>query len=74
MTYYRDNEIPQRGQRVSIPVHYDLWMRGATTGTVRSFHAGEPGQSAYVKVKLDHAGVKRQLKVWRLDWTYMNKL
>lgn len=59
------------GKRVEIPVHYDLWMRGAQHGTVRSYHAGAPGQSAYLKIKLDHPQVKRQLKVWALDWDYM---
>lgn len=72
--YFAKGEIPARGQRVEIPVHYDMWMRGARFGVVRSFHRGEPGISAYVKVKLDHPQARKQLKVWRLDWPYMKRV
>lgn len=59
------------GRRIEIPVHYDMWMRGARHGEIRSFHPGKDGISAYVKVKLDHPQAKRQQKVWALDWDYM---
>ena len=67
-------EHPARGQRVEIPVHYDMWMRGARFGTVTVFRYGQAGQSDYVKVKLDHPQAKRQLKIWRQDWEYMRYL
>lgn len=58
------------GQRIEIPVHYDLWARGARFGVVTGFRNGKPGQSSYVLVKMDHPQVKRRLKLWRLDWDY----
>lgn len=58
------------GRRIEIPVHYDLWMRGARFGTVTQFRAGYNGQSDYVLVKMDHPQVKRRLKLWRHDWDY----
>lgn len=62
------------GKRIEIPVHYDLWMRGARFGRVTAFRNGKPGQSDYVLVKMDHAQVKRRLKLWRLDWDYAKVL
>jgi hypothetical protein len=62
------------GHRVEIPVHYDLWMRGARFGLVTSFRRGKPGQSDYVTVKMDHPQVRRCLKLWRLDWDYAKVL
>jgi hypothetical protein len=62
---------PAIGSRVEIPVHYDMWMRGARFGVVTAFRHGGQGQSDYVLVKLDHPQAKRSLKVWRLDWEYM---
>jgi len=59
------------GKRVEIPVHYDLWMRGARFGVVTQFRHGGIGSSDYVFVKLDNPQVKRRLKVWRIDWDYM---
>lgn len=59
------------GKRVEIPVHYDLWMRGARFGEVTVFRQGNAGQSDYVMVKIDHPQVRRRLKVWRMDWPYM---
>lgn len=63
-------EAPARGARIEIPVHYDLWMRGARFGVVVSHHNGTPGTSDYVKVRMDHPQVKKLLKVWRMDWEY----
>ena len=59
------------GQRVEIPVHYEMWMRGAQYGRIVSYHEGKSGQSAFIKVRLDHPEVKTLFKVWRLDWPYM---
>lgn len=63
-----------KGRRIEIPVHYDLWMRGARFGLITAFRHGEPGQSDYVLVKMDHAQVKRRLKLWRIDWDYAKVL
>lgn len=65
---------PAIGKRIEIPVHYDLWMRGARFGTVTGFRNGAPGKSAYVLVRMDHPQVKRSLKVWALDWAYVREL
>jgi len=62
------------GKRVEIPVHYDLWMRGARFGKVTSHRHGKGGQSAFVFVKMDHPHIRRPLKVWALDWDYMKIL
>ena len=62
------------GKRIEIPVHYDLWMRGARHGTVTQFRHGEPGQSDYVYVKMDHPQVRKRLKLWRIDWDYVKVL
>lgn len=59
------------GTRIEIPVHYDLWMQGATHGTITAFRHGKPGQSDYYLVKMDHPEVKKHLKLWRLDWDYV---
>ena len=71
---YIDEKITQArsliGKRVQIPVHYDLWMRGARFGVVTS--AGKDG--AFVRVKMDHPQVKRLLKVWRIDLDYLQTL
>lgn len=58
------------GKRVEIPVHYDLWMRGARMGTVTAFCYGKDGLSDYLLVKMDHPQVKKRLKLWRIDWEY----
>ncbi len=58
------------GQRIEIPVHYDLWMRGACFGVITAFRHGKPGQSDYYIVKMDHPQVKRRLRLWSLDWDY----
>lgn len=60
------------GKRVEIPVHYDMWMRGARFGVVTAYRKPKPnGYSDCVLIKLDHPQAKRRLKVWRLDWPYM---
>lgn len=54
------------GKRIEIPVHYDLWMRGARFGTVTKI--GKDG--AFVYVKMDHPQARRRLKLWRIDYDY----
>lgn len=54
------------GKRIEIPVHYDMWMRGARFGTVT--RVGKDG--AFVYVRMEHAQVKRSLKLWRIDYDY----
>ena len=60
------------GQQIEIPVHYDMWMRGARFGRVVSYHNGKLGQSDFIKIKMDHPQVKKLFKVWRLDWDFVN--
>lgn len=45
--------VIEPGIRVEIAPHYDLWMRGARYGVVRSVTDG------IVAVKMDHPGVRR---------------
>jgi hypothetical protein len=61
---------PLIGKRVEIPVHYDLWMRGARMGTVTQYRNGKDGQSDCLLVKMDHPQVRRRVKLWRPDWEY----
>ena len=65
------NHVDLIGKRVEIPVHYDMWMRGARYGTVTMYRRGRVNQSDYVYVKLDHPQAKRSLKIWHHDWEYM---
>ncbi len=58
------------GQRIEIPVHYNLWMRGARYGTIVAAYHGKPGTSAYASVKIDHPQVRRRLKLWAHDIAY----
>lgn len=62
------------GASVEIPVHYDLWMRGAFTGTVVGRRKGKPGLSACLVVRMNHPQVKRLCKVWAHDVPYMKKV
>lgn len=61
---------PYIGKRIEIPVHYDLWMRGARYGVVTAYRNGKPGQSDYLLVRMDHLCIKKQVKLWRMDWKY----
>ena len=61
----------EAGRRIEIPVHYDLWMRGAQFGTIRRYHRGQPGESDYVTVKMDHPRVRRLVRLPRRDWAYI---
>lgn len=62
------------GDKIEIPVHYDLWARGARFGTITAFRNGKDGQSDYFLVKIDHYQVKKSLKLWKLDWNYAKKI
>ncbi len=59
-----------KGTRIEIPVHYDLWMRGAKYGTITQFRNGRDGKSDCWFVKMDHPQVKKRLKLWKIDWDY----
>lgn len=65
---------PLIGKRIEIPVHYDLWMRGARTGVVTAFRHGKLGMSDCLLVKMDHPQIKKRLKLWVLDWDYIKVL
>lgn len=62
------------GKRIEIPVHYDMWMRGARTGRVTQYRSGRPGQSNYVYVRMEHPQVRRSLKLWEPDWEFVKVL
>lgn len=49
------------GDRVEIHPRFDLWMRGARFGTVRSVHETGNGR-ILIKVKLDK--VRKLFRVW----------
>lgn len=48
-------------RRVEIPVHYDLWMRGARYGTV-------------VSSNKDFIKVRRLVKIPRADFEYLKEV
>lgn len=73
MAYLEDKATQARalvGKRIEIPVHYDMWMRGARFGRVTKI--GKAGE--FVHVRLDHPQAKRTLKLWRLDFDYAKVL
>lgn len=55
-------------ERIEIPVHYDLWMRGAQYGTVLG--AGSSGD--FIWVQLDK--VRKPIKLWKEDLAYARSL
>ncbi len=55
-------------RRVEIPVHYDLWMRGARVGTVVE------SRPDHIKVSMDHPQVRRLVKIPRADFEYLKEL
>lgn len=70
MGYIEEKQTQARaliGKRVEIPVHYDIWVRGARFGVVSSI--GKNGE--FVRVKMDHPQVRGRVKVWRIDFDYM---
>jgi len=63
-----------KGKRIEIPVHYDLWMRGARFGVVSGHRLGKPGHSGCILVKMDHPQVKRALRIWSIDLDYIKEI
>ena len=55
---YTEQPAVTIGRRVEIAPHFDLWMRGARTGVVRSINA-----NGIAKVKMDHPQVKRLARI-----------
>jgi len=55
--------------RIEIPVHYDLWMRGARTGHITSVTK----DGTWV-VKMEHWQVKRRVRVPPADQPYCKVL
>lgn len=77
VSYISDKQKQARdlvGKRVEVPVHYDVWMRGARYGVVRSLWWQSDGVCAGVKVKLDHPQARRLLRVHRIDLDYIKVL
>lgn len=68
-----DRNTP-KGTRIEIPVHYDMWMRGARFGEIRGYRQSKPGISAYLLVKMDHPQIRRCLKLWAIDWAYAREI
>lgn len=58
------------GKRVEIPVHYNLWMRGARFGEV----VGHSVRHRCVYVRLDSNAVRYRLKVWYADLRFLKVL
>ena len=58
------------GRRVEIPVYFDLWMRGARFGIIKSYARGKPGEDDFIRVRMDHPRVKRLVKIPRGDWAF----
>ena len=56
------------GNRVEIPVHYDLWMRGARYGTVTKICKDDLGGGVCAAVKMDNQKIKRLVYIPRHDW------
>lgn len=48
----------EKGSRIEISPHYDLWMKGARTGTVVAIL----DSGSIAKVKMDNANVKKLQK------------
>jgi hypothetical protein len=55
------------GKRIEIPVHYDMWMRGARYGKVTSIAA----DGSHILVQLDALpSTHKRLRVHRIDFDY----
>ena len=59
---------PTVGMRVELPVHHDLWMRGARFGVVAKV------DDKYARVRVDHPQVKGLVPVSKEDWEYMKEI
>lgn len=53
------------GVRIEIPVHFDLWMRGAREGVITSVK-----RDGTWMVKMDHPQVKRRVQITERDKEY----
>ncbi|NBU79671.1 MAG: hypothetical protein EBS50_11490, partial [Sphingomonadaceae bacterium] len=58
------------GKRIEIPVHYDLWARGARFGVVTSVTK----DAAHIRVRMDHPQVKRLVKLAGMDVDHIKVL
>lgn len=54
-----------KGARIEIPAHYDLWMRGARYGVVKS-----TTKKGALKVRMDHPSVRRLVTISPDDLDY----
>ena len=57
------------GDRIELPVHTDLWMRGARFGTVETVVHSEPPNHSFAMIKVDMRP-RKQFKLWGIDWQY----
>jgi len=77
MSYFDTKETQAKalvGKRIEIPVHYDMWMRGARFGKVVGLaweHSSGDKVIRALRVKLDHPQARKQLKIWRLDFDHV---
>jgi hypothetical protein len=61
-----------KGMKIEVPRHYSMWIMGYRFGTLTQFRRGKNGCSDFWYVKIDHPLIRRRLKLWRLDWPYIN--
>jgi hypothetical protein len=59
------------GKRIEIPVHYDMWARGARFGLVTAIRRGSCGVSDCLLVKMDHPQIKKRFRLWAGDIEYV---
>ena len=57
------------GDRIEIPAHYDLWMRGARFGLVMAMRTNLEG-GRYAKIKMDHPQVRKLVNLPEGDWDF----
>lgn len=70
---------PSVGKRIRIPAYTDLWMRGATTGTIEYVALGkgnylqahDPRGADIFVVRMDHPQVKRLQRFIAGDCQYI---
>lgn len=68
-----ENGFQYVGKRVEIPVHYDLWARGARTGTVVDARWSLKN-GRYLRVIMDHPSVRKPVNVSEIDWPFLKVL
>ena len=54
-------------KRIEIPIHFDMWMRGARYGWVTSINR----RGRYIRVKMDHPHVSRRVHIPFMDLAYI---